>query len=96
VAGLLVKEVHPMHLPIDNVDVSPAAQDRGLGAALLAEAEREAARQKPALLRLSTHAKMAAIITRDRRAGFAEVARITEKGFDRLYMQKQLAVEHGA
>jgi ribosomal protein S18 acetylase RimI-like enzyme len=96
VVGLLVTEEHPTHLLIDNVAVSPAAQGRGLGAALLAEAEREAARQGLALLRLYTHAKMAANIARYRRAGFAEVARITEKGFDRVYMQKQLAAGHGA
>jgi ribosomal protein S18 acetylase RimI-like enzyme len=96
VLSLLVTEAHPTHLLIDNVAVSPAAQGRGLGAALLAEAERQAVRQGLAQLRLYTHAKMAANIARYRRAGFAEVARITERGFDRVYMQKPLAAEHGA
>jgi ribosomal protein S18 acetylase RimI-like enzyme len=89
-AGLLVTEAHPGHLLIDNVAVAPAAQGRGLGPTLLAEAEREARRRGLALLRLYTHAKMVANIARYRRAGFTEVARITEKGFDRIYMEKPL------
>jgi ribosomal protein S18 acetylase RimI-like enzyme len=89
--GLLVTEAHPGHLLIDNIAVPPAAQGRGIGTTLLAEAARQARVRGLTLLRLYTHAKMEANIALYRRAGFAEIARITEKGFDRVYMEKALA-----
>jgi ribosomal protein S18 acetylase RimI-like enzyme len=91
--ALLVTEVHPTHLLIDNVAVSPAAQGRGLGTRLLVEAEQQARALGLKLLRLYTHAMMASNIALYRRAGFTEIARISEKGFDRVYMQKTLPGE---
>jgi ribosomal protein S18 acetylase RimI-like enzyme len=90
IVAVLVTERHGDHLLIDNVAVSPAAQGRGLGAALLAEAARQAQGLGLPLLRLYTHAMMVSSIALYRRAGFTEIARLTEKGFDRVYMQKTL------
>jgi ribosomal protein S18 acetylase RimI-like enzyme len=88
--ALLVTERHADHLLIDNIAVVPAAQGRGLGRAMLAAAEAEARAAGLWRLRLYTHALMASNIGLYRRAGFTETARITEKGFDRVYMEKTL------
>lgn len=90
ILALLVTERRNDHLLVDNIAVSPAAQRRGLGSALLAEAARQARALGLPLLRLYTHAKMDTNIALYRRAGFAEIARLSEKGFDRVYMQKPL------
>lgn len=95
ILALLVTERHHGHLLIDNVAVSPAAQGRGLGRALLAAAEAEARAAGLPRLRLYTHALMASNIALYRRAGFAEVARLREKGFDRVYMEKPLSAGAG-
>lgn len=81
------------HLFTDNIAVSPDAQGRGLGPALLAEAARQAEALGLALLRLYTHARMASNIDRYRRAGFKEIARRKGRGFDRVYMEKPLPAE---
>jgi ribosomal protein S18 acetylase RimI-like enzyme len=57
---------------------------------MLAAAEAEARAAGLWRLRLYTHALMASNIGLYRRAGFTETARITEKGFDRVYMEKTL------
>jgi ribosomal protein S18 acetylase RimI-like enzyme len=93
ILALLVTENRRDHLLIDNIAVSPAAQGRGLGSALLAEAARQARAQGLPLLRLYTHAMMDTNIALYRRAGFTEIARLSEKGFDRVYMQKPLPAE---
>lgn len=93
IVGLLVTERGEGHLLIDNIAVSAAAQGRGIGRQLLAEAERQARASGLATLRLYTHARMAANIALYRRAGFAEIARVSEKGFDRVYMERPLTGE---
>lgn len=90
IQALLITERRTDHLLIDNVAVAPEAQGRGLGRMLLAEAERQARAAGLARLRLYTHALMAANIALYRRAGFAEIARVAEKGFDRVYMERLL------
>lgn len=88
ILGLLVTERHDDHLLLDNLAVAPAAQGRGLGRLLLAEAERQAREAGLGRIRLYTHALMASNIALYARAGFATVARVSEKGFDRVYMEK--------
>jgi ribosomal protein S18 acetylase RimI-like enzyme len=90
ILALLVTERYADHLLIDNIAVAPDAQGRCLGRTLLAEAERQARAHGLARLRLYTHARMASNIALYARAGFAEVARVREKGFDRVYMEKTL------
>ncbi|WP_144299727.1 GNAT family N-acetyltransferase [Elioraea rosea] len=95
ILGLLVTERHDGFLLIDNVAVAPGQQGRGIGRALLAAAEGEARRAGVPRLRLYTHARMATNIALYARAGFSEIARVSEKGFDRVYMEKPLAAEGG-
>jgi ribosomal protein S18 acetylase RimI-like enzyme len=88
IVALLVTERHADHLLLDNLAVAPAAQGRGLGRRMLLDAERQAREAGLPRIRLYTHALMAANIALYARAGFAEVARVAEKGFDRVYMEK--------
>jgi ribosomal protein S18 acetylase RimI-like enzyme len=88
ILALLVTERHADHLLLDNLAVAPAAQGRGLGRLLVAEAERQARAAGLARIRLYTHALMASNIGLYERAGFAMVARVSEKGFDRIYMER--------
>lgn len=93
ILGLLVTERHDGFLLIDNIAVAPGQQGRGVGRALLAAAEAEARRAGLPRLRLYTHARMGSNIALYARAGFSEIARVSEKGFDRVYMEKPLAPE---
>lgn len=91
IAGILVLEDHPDGLLLDNIAVSPASQGQGVGRALLLFAEAEALRRGYRDLRLYTHALMTENIALYGRIGFVETGRVTEKGFDRVYMTKPLS-----
>jgi len=92
IVGLLVLELRDGAAPLlDNVAVAPRAQGQGVGRALIAHAEAAARRRGAGSLRLYTHEKMTENIALYRRLGFAEIARIDEKGFRRVYMEKALA-----
>ncbi len=95
IVGLLVTERHDGFLLLDNLAVAPGCQGRGIGRALLEAAEDQARRAGLPRLRLYTHARMATNIALYARAGFAEIARVSEKGFDRVYMEKPLAAAEG-
>jgi GNAT superfamily N-acetyltransferase len=91
IGALLVLEPLADALLLDNVAVAPASQGSGLGAAMIAFAEAEAARRGVARLRLYTHALMASNIARYARLGFVETARRSEHGLARVYMEKAVA-----
>jgi ribosomal protein S18 acetylase RimI-like enzyme len=90
ILGILVLEDRAGNLLLDNIAVAPDAQGGGYGRALMAFADAEARRRGYADIRLYTHALMAENQVLYRRLGFVETARITEKGFDRVYMIKTL------
>lgn len=89
-AGVLILEDADGALLLDNVAVSPAAQGRGHGRALIAFAEREARRRGHADLRLYTNVQMTENLALYGRLGFRETGRVTEKGYERVYMAKSL------
>ncbi|MBV9862595.1 MAG: GNAT family N-acetyltransferase [Alphaproteobacteria bacterium] len=90
-AGVLVLEnAEDGALLLDNIAVAPAAQGRGYGQALMEFAEAEARRRGTSQLRLYTHVLMTENVALYRRLGFHETGRVTEKGYDRVYMAKQL------
>jgi ribosomal protein S18 acetylase RimI-like enzyme len=91
VLGLVVLEEQDGFLLLDNVAVAPAAQGRGFGRKLIAFAEEEASRRGFDEIRLYTHALMVENIALYQRLGFVEIARVHEKGFDRVYMAKRPA-----
>jgi ribosomal protein S18 acetylase RimI-like enzyme len=68
----------------------PAYQGKGVGRALLEFAEAEARRRGFAAIHLYTHEMMTENIGLYQRIGYVETRRVTEKGYDRVYMTKQL------
>ena len=91
-AGLLVLEDLPDGaLLLDNVAVSPSAQGKGHGRALIAFAEAEARRRGHSEVRLYTHVLMTENQALYARLGFHETARVSERGYDRVYMGKATA-----
>ena len=92
IAGMLVLEdAEGGALLLDNVAVAPAAQGKGHGRALVAFAEDEARRRGRDRVRLYTHALMTENLALYGRLGFRETRRISEKGYDRVYMAKAIA-----
>ncbi len=91
-AGVLILEDADGILLLDNLAVSPAAQSRGYGRALIAFAEQEARRRGYAVLRLYTNALMTENLALYERLGFRETGRVTEKGYERVYMTKALGL----
>ena len=89
-SGVLVLVPGPDALLIENVAIAPAAQGRGLGGLLLAEAERVARALGHRRLWLYTNAAMTENIGFYARRGFVETRRATEHGLHRVYMEKPL------
>lgn len=90
VLGVLVLEQSPDGLLLDNIAIAPDQQGKSHGRRLLEFAEAEAIRRGWREIRLYTNALMTENIALYRRIGYAETARVTEKGFDRVYMTKSL------
>ncbi len=86
VRAILVLEEQDDSLLLDNVAVMPSSQGQGLGRMLIGFAVDEARRRGFRALRLYTHVMMTENIALYQRAGFTETHRISEKGFDRVYM----------
>lgn len=90
IVGLIVLEDDGDTLLLDNVAVSPAAQGKGYGRILVAFAEEEARRRGYIELRLYTNVLMTENIALYERLGFRQTGRVSEKGFERLYMVRTL------
>lgn len=88
IAGVLVLIEQDDALLLDNVAVAKDAQGMGVGAALIAFAESEAARRGFARIRLYTHIQMTENLTLYPHLGYRETRRITEAGYDRVYFEK--------
>jgi GNAT superfamily N-acetyltransferase len=88
-AGVLVLEDAPGGaLLLDNVAVAPSAQGKGHGRALVAFAEEEARRRGHGEVRLYTNVLMVENLALYGRLGFRETGRVSEKGYERVYMAK--------
>jgi GNAT superfamily N-acetyltransferase len=90
IGGILVLEETPDGFLLDNIAVAPDRQGKGHGRVLLEFAEAEAVRRGWHEIRLYTNAMMTENIALYERIGYVETARVTEKGFDRVYMVKRL------
>ena len=88
--ALVLEDVEGGALLLDNVAVDPSAQGKGHGRALMAFADEEARRRGHREVRLYTHALMTENQALYRRLGFQETGRVSEKGFERVYMAKPL------
>ena len=89
-AGIVVVELHPDHLLVENIAVRPAAQGRGVGRLLLAWAEELAAELGYAEVRLYTHETMTENIAYYPRRGYTETHRGGQDGYRRVFFRKQL------
>lgn len=90
IVGVLVLEESADGFLLDNVAVLPRCQGKGYGRQLLEFAELEASRRGHGSIRLYTHVLMAENIALYRQLGYVETHRRTERGFDRVYMEKRL------
>ena len=90
VVAALVLIDEPDGLLLDNVAVSPRAQGCGHGQRLVAFAEQEARRRGHRTIRLYTNVLMTRNIALYERIGFVETHRGEDKGFQRVFMEKQL------
>jgi GNAT superfamily N-acetyltransferase len=90
IVGILVLEETPDGFLLDNIAVAPDRQGKGHGRVLLEFAEAEALHRGWHEIRLYTNAMMTENIALYERIGYVETARVTEKGFDRVYMVKRL------
>jgi GNAT superfamily N-acetyltransferase len=90
IGGILVLEETPDGFLLDNIAVAPDRQGKGHGRVLLEFAEAEALRRGWPEIRLYTNAMMTENIALYERIGYVETVRVTEKGFDRVYMVKRL------
>ncbi|NQV43302.1 MAG: GNAT family N-acetyltransferase [Rhodospirillales bacterium] len=75
---------------VENVAVAAERRGTGLGRKLCNFTEIEARRRKLPKVYLYTNVKMTENLTYYKRLGYAETNRVTEDGFDRVYMEKQL------
>ena len=80
---------------LDNVAVHPDFQGQGLGHRLIDLAETEARAEGYAHLDLYTHEHMPENIELYLSLGYIETQRISEDGYERVYMRKALAQPAG-
>jgi len=78
-------------LLLDNVAVAPSAQGKGYGQRLVAFVETEARLSGCSKVRLYTNMLMTENLAFYERLGFCETSRVSEKGYERVYMAKTLA-----
>lgn len=90
ILGYLVLEPLEDAMLLDIVAVSPDAQGRGVGKALMVFAEDQARAAGLSTIRLYTNALMHENVGLYRKIGYVETGRKSEDGFDRIYMEKRL------
>jgi len=90
IAGLIVLLPAEDHLLLDNVAVDPARHGRGIGRALMAFAEQEAARRGYREVRLYTHEKMTENLVMYPALGWQETGRGEQAGYQRVFFRKSV------
>ena len=90
IAGILVLEDGPDCFLLDNIAIRPDRQGHGFGRLLMDFSEAEAVRCGWDRITLYTHVLMVENIAIYAARGYVERERRTEKGFDRVYMEKRL------
>jgi ribosomal protein S18 acetylase RimI-like enzyme len=76
---------------IENIGIDPHLQGKGWGRRLMDHAATEAAHLGLSALRLYTNAAMTENLSMYAHLGFVETHRVTEDGFNRVYMRLNLA-----
>ena len=78
------------HMLLENVAVLPRAAGRGIGKALIGFCENAARQHGLSAVHLYTNEKMTDNLSIYRKLGYAEVARRTENGFNRVDFEKTI------
>jgi ribosomal protein S18 acetylase RimI-like enzyme len=91
IAGFVVLIPESGYLLLENVAVQPAAQGRGIGARLLAQAEDHARELGLAEIRLYTNEAMTENLAYYVRHGYVETHRAEQDGFRRVFFRKRVA-----
>lgn len=87
-AGLIVMWPKGDHFYIDNIAVDPSHHGKGIGQALLGEADRVAAKAGHHELRLYTNEHMTENLDFYPKRGFTETHRGLEAGYERVYFSR--------
>ena len=88
--GFIVFFPEERHMLLENVAVLPEAAGQGIGKALIRFCENAARRRGFSAVRLYTNEKMTENLSIYPRLGYAEVARRSEHGFERVFFEKRL------
>ncbi len=75
---------------VENIAIDPAYQGQGLGKSLMSSAEVEARARGLQRVFLYTNVTMTENLVFYAHLGYAETQRISEEGFQRVYMEKRL------
>jgi ribosomal protein S18 acetylase RimI-like enzyme len=95
ILGMLVLVPEGEVMLLENVAVHPDAQGRAVGRDLLALADREAARQRMAEIRLYTNEVMTENLAYYPRHGYTETSRAEQDGYRRVFFQKPVGQRSG-
>jgi ribosomal protein S18 acetylase RimI-like enzyme len=93
VRGFLVLVEEAGIVLLDNVAVAPDAHGKGYGRKLVDFAEAYTRRRGFGAIKLYTHVKMTENVGIYTKLGYRETHRATEKGFERVYMRKDLKAD---
>jgi ribosomal protein S18 acetylase RimI-like enzyme len=96
VVGVLILEDQEGGCLLDNIAVRPSGQGKGYGRELLRFAEDTARARGFAAIILYTHVLMVENQALYHRVGYRESGRVSEKGFERVYMRKNLDAAVGS
>lgn len=88
--GYIVFYPVEQHIFLESVAVLPSAAGRGIGKSLIGFCEGEARRRGFCAVHLYTNERMSENLAIYAQLGYAEVARRTEDGFDRVFFEKTL------
>jgi ribosomal protein S18 acetylase RimI-like enzyme len=90
VLGFVITRRDRDSILIETVAVATAAQGRGIGLALMNQAESDARASGVAIIRLYTNVAMTENLAYYSRHGYRETHRATEDGYRRVFFEKRL------
>jgi GNAT superfamily N-acetyltransferase len=90
IVGVVILVRFPDYLLLENIAVNPKYQGKGYGGRLMRFSEAEARRMGYRTMRLYTNVKMVENLPLYEHFGWVKKAHLSEDGYDRIYMEKQL------
>ena len=90
IVGVVILVSFPDYLLLENIAVNKKHQGKGYGGRLMEFSESEARRMGYRTMRLYTNVKMVENVSLYEHLGWVKKAQLSEDGYDRIYMEKQL------